>query len=60
MEECKVVAKYSNKLASPIVVDNEIYCVSENGDILKIGKKGETEIVFTILGQPSSLAYKDG
>ena len=34
--------------------------MSENGDIIKVGKNGETEIVFTILGQPSSLAYKDG
>ena len=60
LEECKPLAKYTNKLSSPIVVDTEIFCVSENGDILKINKNGETEIVFTILGQPSSLAYKDG
>ena len=40
LEECKVIAKYSNKLASPIVVENEIFCVSENGDIVKINKNG--------------------
>lgn len=59
LEECQVIAKYSSKLGSPIVVDNEIYCVSENGDILKINKNGTVDIFFTILGQPSSLAYKD-
>jgi hypothetical protein len=60
LEECKSIAKYTNKLTSPLVVDSEIFCVSENGDILKVNEKGETEVVFTILGQPSSLAYKDG
>ena len=40
LEDCKVIAKYSNKLASPIVVDNVIYGVSENGDIIKINGKG--------------------
>ncbi len=40
LEECKAVIKYTNKLTSPIVVDNNIYCVSENGDILKLNSKG--------------------
>ena len=40
LEDCKVIAKYTNKLSSPIVVDNEIFCVSENGDIVKINSKG--------------------
>ena len=60
LEECKTIAQYSNKVGSPLVVDNEIYCLSENGDIFKVAKNGQSEIVFTILGQPSSLAYKDG
>ena len=60
LEDCSVIATYTNKLSPPLVVDNEIFCVSENGDIIKINQKGETEIVFTILGQPSFLAYKDG
>lgn len=59
LEECQVIAKYSSKLGSPIVVDNDIYCISENGDILKLNKNGGIDIFFTILGQPSSLAYKD-
>lgn len=37
-----------------------MYCVAENGDILRLNKKGEVEVVFTILGQPSCLAYKEG
>ena len=60
LEKYQVLAKYSNKLSSPLVVGFDIYCVSENGDILKVNSKGEVEIFFTILGQPSSLAYKDG
>lgn len=60
LEDCRTVATYSNRLACPLVIEEEIYCVAENGDILRLNKKGETEIVFTILGQPSSLAYKDG
>jgi hypothetical protein len=37
-----------------------VYCVAENGDILRLNKKGEIEVVFTILGQPSCLAFKEG
>ena len=40
LEECRAVIKYTNKLASPIILDNIIYCVSENGDILKLNGKG--------------------
>lgn len=58
LEECKIIAEYTNKLTCPIVIEDEVYCVSENGDILRISKKGEIEVVFTILGQPSSLAFK--
>ena len=60
LEECKVIATYTNKLSSPVVIEEEVYCVAENGDILRLNKKGEIEVVFTILGQPSCLAYKEG
>jgi hypothetical protein len=60
LEQCKAIATYTNKLASPLVIDDEVYCVAENGDILKLKKEGGVEVVFTILGQPSSLAFKDG
>lgn len=60
LEDCSVLATYTNKLVSPLVIDNEVFCASENGDIIKINKEGQIEIVFTILGQPSFLTYKDG
>jgi hypothetical protein len=60
LDECKTIATYTNKLTCPIVIEEEVYCVAENGDILRINKKGEIEVVFTILGQPSSLAFKEG
>jgi hypothetical protein len=60
LEECKTIATYTNKLTCPIVIEDEVYCVAENGDILRINKKGEINVVFTILGQPSSLAFKEG
>jgi hypothetical protein len=40
LEDCSILATYTNKLSSPLVVDNEIFCVSENGDIIKINQKG--------------------
>ena len=59
VEECRSILAYPSKLSSPTVIEDEVYCVAENGDILKVNSKGETEVVFTILGQPSSLTIKN-
>jgi hypothetical protein len=36
MEDCSLITTYHNKLYNPTVIDDETYCVSENGDIIKI------------------------
>jgi hypothetical protein len=41
IQDCSQLASYSNKISSPIAIDEDIFCVSENGDILKINSKGE-------------------
>ena len=59
------LVEWNCKLYSPITSTTSTYCVSENGDVLKINPDNnanpnipQSEVVFTILGCPSAIALR--
>lgn len=63
IERHQKIVSWNCKLTSPLATASGSYCVSENGDVLKIQSEAEPdnndpEVLFTILGCPSAIAFR--
>ncbi len=47
------------QLLSPFVYENNLFCIAESGDVLKLNDSFEVETLFKLLGQPSCLTFNE-